>query len=78
MRNTIINDIERMEYPSCRARGLRVTSGKVEGANYHVIVVCLKCQGMRWQEAGAAQLALLRADLCNDHWATRTRQALAA
>ena len=76
--NYFTNNIKRMDYPAYRARGLRVTSGKVESANYHVTGARLKCQGMRWQEDGAAQMALLRADLFNDRWATRTRQALAA
>ena len=52
--------------------------GKVESANYHVTGARLKCQGMRWDEKGAAQMALLRADLFNDRWDGRTRQMLAA
>ena len=76
--NYFTNNLKRMNYPEYVARGLRITSGKVESANYHVTGARLKCQGMRWAEAGAAQMALLRADLFNERWAKRTRQVLAA
>jgi hypothetical protein len=33
---------------------------------------------MRWSEKGVAEMARLRADLFNDVWEERTRQALAA
>ena len=46
-----------------RARGLRVSSGTVESANFHVTGARLKLQGMRWSADGAAQMAALRADL---------------
>jgi hypothetical protein len=72
------NNQARMDYPAYRARGLRITSGKVESANYHVTGARLKCQGMRWDERGAAHMALLRADLFNERWAARTRHVLAA
>jgi hypothetical protein len=32
---------------------------------------------MRWSEAGAREMAYLRADLMNDRWASRTRQLAA-
>jgi hypothetical protein len=72
------NNRDRMDYPSYRARGLRVTSGTVESANYHVTGARLKLQGMRWSEEGAAQMARLRADLFNGVWQQRTRALLAA
>ena len=72
------NNRDRMNYPSYRARGIRVTSGTVESANYHVTGGRLKLQGMRWSPTGAAQMARLRADLFNGRWELRTREILAA
>jgi len=69
---------DRMNYPEYRARGLRVSSSAVESANFHVTGARLKLQGMRWSAAGAAQMAMLRADLFNERWDARTRQLLAA
>lgn len=72
------NNLDRMDYPTYKAMGLRVTSAAVESANYHVTGSRLKLQGMRWDVEGAAQMASLRADLFNGDWETRTRQLLAA
>lgn len=72
------NNRSRMDYPSYRAEGLRITSGTVESANYHVTGARLKLQGMRWSAAGAAEMAKLRADLFNNRWRQRTRQLLVA
>jgi len=72
------NNKNRMNYPEYRLRGLRVTSGIVESANFHVTGARLKQQGMRWSERGASEIAALRADLCNERWAERSRQLLAA
>lgn len=72
------NNRTRMDYPAYRARGIRVTSGTVESANYHVTGARLKLQGMRWSIAGAAQMARLRADLFNGRWERRTREIMAA
>ena len=72
------NNLDRMDYPTYRDRGLRVGSGTVESANYHVTGARLKLQGMRWSENGAAQMARLRADLFNGYWERRTRQLLNA
>lgn len=72
------NNRDRMDYPAYRARGIRVTSGTVESANYHVTGARLKLQGMRWSIDGAAQMARLRADLFNGRWERRTREVMAA
>ncbi len=72
------NNLTRMDYPTYRSRGLRVSSGAVESANFHVTGNRLKLQGMRWSAQGAAELATLRADLFNGHHEARTRQLLAA
>jgi hypothetical protein len=72
------NNRDRMDYPEYRRRGLRISSAAVESANYHVTGARLKGQGMRWEEDGAAEMARLRADLFNESWERRTREALAA
>lgn len=72
----LTNNLDRMDYPSYRAQGLRVGSGAVESTNYHVTGARLKLPGMRWSEKGAAEMARLRADLFNGIWETRTRQLL--
>lgn len=72
------NNLDRMDYPMYRSRGLRVSSGTVESANYHVTGTRLKLQGMRWSADGAGQMAALRADLFNGRWEKRTKQLLAA
>jgi hypothetical protein len=72
------NNLDRMDYPRYRAMGLRVGSGAVESANYHVTGARLKLQGMRWSEQGAKEMAYLRADLFNHRWAQRTREILAS
>jgi hypothetical protein len=72
------NNQDRMDYPRYRQMGLRVGSGAVESANYHVTGARLKLPGMRWSEKGAAQMARLRADLFNGVWQERSRQLLKA
>jgi hypothetical protein len=72
------NNLDRMDYPAYKARGLRVGSGAVESANYHVTGARLKLQGMRWSEAGAREMAYLRADLFNENWERTTRALMAA
>ncbi len=72
------NNQDRMDYPAYRMRGLRITSGAVESANFHVTGTRLMLQGMRWSAEGAAQMAALRADLFNGRWEARTRQLLRA
>jgi hypothetical protein len=71
-------NLDRMDYPRYRAQGLRIGSGTVESANYHVTGARLKLPGMRWSEQGAAAMARLRTDLFNGLWQTRTRQLLKA
>jgi hypothetical protein len=70
------NNQDRMDYPRYRAMGLRVGSGAVESANYHVTGARLKLPGMRWSEGGAAHMARLRADLFNGLWQQRSQQLL--
>ena len=72
------NNLDRMNYPAYKAMALRVGSGTVESANYHVTGARLKLQGMRWSEQGAREMAYLRADLFNQNWEARTRVLWAA
>jgi hypothetical protein len=67
---------DRMDDPALREQGLPVSSAPVESANYHVTGARLKQQGMRWSEAGAAQMTVLRADVFNSEWSERTRQLM--
>ncbi len=72
------NNQGRMDYPTYVARGLRISSGIVESANFHVTGARLKQQGMRWSEDGEREITMLCADLCNEVWAKRGRALLAA
>lgn len=78
LRGYLENNLDRMDYPAYRARGLRVGSGAVESANFHVTGARLMLQGMRWSPEGAGHMAALRADLFNGRWEARTKQLLAA
>lgn len=78
LRGYLTDNLDRMDYPSYRARGLRVGSGAVESANFHVTGSRLKLQGMRWSAEGAGHMAALRADLFNGRWEARTRLLIAA
>ena len=77
LREYLNNNLDRMDYPKYRKRGLRVGSGAVESANYHVTGARMKLQGMRWSEIGATHMAYLRADLFNGNWERTTRDILA-
>lgn len=72
------NNRDRINYPEYTKRGYRISSAAVESANFHVTGARLKLQGMRWSADGAAQMAMLRADMFNGQWEARTRQLLAA
>ncbi|MCP4449332.1 MAG: hypothetical protein GY811_28970 [Myxococcales bacterium] len=72
------NNLDRMDYPTYRKEGLRIGSGTVEFANYHVTGASLKLPGMRWTERGARDMALLRADLFYGRWEATTRTQTAA
>ena len=78
LRGYLTDNLDRTDYPTYRARGLRVGSGAVESANFHVTGNRLKLQGMRWSAEGAGHMAALRADLFNGRWETRTRELMVA
>ena len=78
LRGYLHDNLDRMDYPAYRARGLRVGSGAVESANFHVTGNRLMLQGMRWSAEGAGHMAALRADLFNGRWEQRTKELMAA
>lgn len=78
LRGYLESNLDRMDYPAYRARGLRIGSGAVESANFHVTGSRLKLQGMRWSAEGAGQMAALRTDLFNGCWEERTRELMVA
>jgi hypothetical protein len=54
---------ERMAYPEFRLEGLPIGSGAIESAADHLVQRRLKRAGMRWSEAGADAILMLRARL---------------
>jgi hypothetical protein len=54
---------ERMAYPAFRLDGLPIGSGAIESAADHLVQRRLKRAGMRWSEAGADAVLMLRARL---------------
>jgi hypothetical protein len=78
LRQHFAHNLDRKDCPAQVARGLRITSGIVESANFRVTGARLKQQGMRWSEKRAGEIALLRADLGNGPWSRRSRQLLTA
>lgn len=73
----LTNNLDRIDYPAYRARGLRISSATIESANFHVSGQRLKVQGTRWSDEGAGHMASLRADLFNGRWERRTKELLA-
>lgn len=74
----LTKNLDRMDYPTYRERGWRISSAAIESGNFHVSGQRLKVQGTRWSEVGARHMAGLRADLFNGRWERRTKQLLAA
>lgn len=60
--------VQRMAYPTYRARGLDVGSGPVESACKRLVGGRLKQGGMRWSEAGANAILALRTVWFNGQW----------
>lgn len=60
LRAFVARQAHRMDYPSYRARGWDIGSGPTE-AGREVLGGRLKGSGMRWAEAGSAEVAALRA-----------------
>jgi hypothetical protein len=57
------HNAERMAYPEFRLDGLPIGSGAIESAADHLVQRRLKRAGMRWSEAGADAILMLRARL---------------
>jgi hypothetical protein len=60
------NQVDRMDYPTYRAKGWCIGSGVVESACKRVVGQRLKGAGMRWGEDGADTLCHLRALFLSD------------
>jgi hypothetical protein len=60
------NQVQRMDYPTYRAKGWCIGSGVVESACKRVVGQRLKGGGMRWGEEGADALCHLRALFLSD------------
>ncbi len=75
------NQVDRMDYPSYRAKGWQIGSGPVEAACKAVIGRRMKGSGMRWGHEGADAVGHLRALLLSDagqwdaFWANRRTAA---
>jgi hypothetical protein len=62
-RGYVQHNAERMAYPVFRLDGLPIGSGAIESAADHLVQRRLKRAGMRWSEAGADGVLMLRARL---------------
>jgi hypothetical protein len=75
------NQVDRMDYPSYRAKGWQIGSGPVEAACKTVIGQRMKGSGMRWGHEGADAVCHLRALLVSEpgqweaFWRNRRRNA---
>ena len=58
----------RMDYPSYRARGLQIGSGRVESACKQLVSARFKQAGMIWDAPGAEAVATVRAWLKSERW----------
>lgn len=59
---------ERMNYKSCREKGLMIGSGPIEAAHRNLIQQRMKLSGQRWTKKGAQQMANLRVLNKSDQW----------
>jgi len=66
-RGYFTTNVDRMDYPAFRERGLPIGSGAVESAARHLVQDRLKRAGMRWSEPGAQAVLAVCADLANSH-----------
>lgn len=64
----VVANVERMDYPAYRARGLDIGSGPVESACKRLVGGRLKGPGMRWTAAGAEAVLALRTAWFNGEW----------
>ena len=63
----------RMQYDEYQRLGYGIGSGAVESAHKQVVHARLRQAGMRWSEAGARRLLVLRLLLLNGEWAHADR-----
>jgi len=62
------SNVDRMDYPSYRAKGLDIGSGPVESACKRLVGGRLKGPGMRWTVPGADAILALRIAWLNGQW----------
>lgn len=60
--------LDRMHYPSYRARDWQIGTGMVESTARQLVGLRLKGPGMHWSEAGAIAVTALRAQSLNHRW----------
>ena len=68
LRGYISNNIDKVDYPTYKAKGYFVGSGAVESANKVILQRRLKQSGMRWSVPGAQSVLSLRAKVESDRW----------
>ena len=64
----VVENVDRMDYPSYRAAGLSIGSGPVESACKRLVNGRLKGPGMRWNRTGADAILALRITWFNGRW----------
>lgn len=68
LRTYILNNIDRIDYPSYKKKGYFVGSGAIESANKVILQRRLKQAGMRWSVSGAQYVLSLRAKVESGRW----------
>ena len=78
LRVYINNNIDKIDYPTYKAKGYFVGSGAVESANKVILQRRLKQSGMRWSVSGAQFVLSLRAKVESVRWGDVKSLVLAA
>ena len=76
LRTYISNNIDRIDYPTYKAKGYFVGSGAVESANKVILQRRLKQSGMRWSVLGAQAVLSLRAKVESSRWRSDVASAI--
>ena len=76
LRTYISNNIDRIDYPTYKAKGYFVGSGAVESANKIILQRRLKQAGMRWGVSGAQAVLSLRAKVESNRWRSEVASAV--
>jgi hypothetical protein len=78
LRTDLQNNLDKMHYPTYRAKGYFVGSGAIESANKVILQRRLKQSGMRWSVSGAQAVLTLRAKVESRRWDSDVKPLLAA